>query len=207
MNFDVSTTSFMEYVGEVSDKAPNSAEKAVGNIQDLWLIFLGRDWSIPSWDSVILLFFIISVVMYGFVLGRDRVVAILISTYISLAVTTNLPYMEQISDAINKGNSSFFQISSFLVVFVLIFILLTRGSIIRRLSSLAGSWWQIIIFAVLQVGLFTSIIMSFLPIETHEVFSEVTVELFISERGRFAWMILPVIALAVFKAKKKPEDV
>ena len=159
-NFTTNASStLMDWANAISVPAQDAAVKAAGNTKDIWFTFLGIDWSTPTWDLVILLFFIISVLIYSFTLGRDRIVAIMISTYISLAVTTNLPFMAELTEMINSFGRLTFQISSFLIVFILLFFMLSRGSVIQGFSNISGSWWQVIIFALLQVGLMASIIM------------------------------------------------
>ncbi|NUM25229.1 MAG: hypothetical protein HUU49_01225 [Candidatus Buchananbacteria bacterium] len=197
---EIATTTINEVMDFAS--APQTqeavAQAKVGS-HDLWLAFLNIDWSAPSWDIIILLFFLVSVLIYGFALGRNRVVAILISTYLSLAVTTNLPFMDKLTEIINRYVTFTFQVSSFLIVFILLFFLLTRGSLLQKYASLGGSWWQVIIFSLLQVGLLTSIILSFLPSEAYSNLSEFTKTVFISDVGKFCWIILPISGLIFFK--------
>jgi len=200
-NFATSaTTTLMDWAGAMSVPAQEATAKAASSGQDLWFSFLGIDWSTPTWDLVILLFFILSVLIYSFTLGRDRIVAIMISTYISLAVTTNLPFMQDLTEMINSFGRLTFQISSFLIVFVLLFFMLSRGKVIQGFSNLSGTWWQIMVFALLQVGLMASIIMSFLPEVALEHFSNYTKTIFVSDIGKFVWLVLPILALAFFKS-------
>jgi hypothetical protein len=163
---------------------------------------LGIDWSTPTWDIVILLFVVISVLIYSFTLGRDRIVALLISTYLSLAVATNLPYMDKITEIINRFGFLTFQVSAFIIVFGVLFIFLSRSSLLQGLSSLTGGWWQIILFSLLQVGLLVSIILSFLPQTAVANLSDFTRIIFISDLGRFCWIVLPIVALVFIHGRK-----
>lgn len=199
------STTLMDWANAISVPAQDAAVKAAGNTKDIWFTFLGIDWSTPTWDLVILLFFIISVLIYSFTLGRDRIVAIMISTYISLAVTTNLPFMTELTEMINSFGRLTFQISSFLIVFILLFFMLSRGSVIQGFSNISGSWWQVIIFALLQVGLMASIIMSFLPEVALNYFSDYTKTIFVSDVGKFVWLVLPILALAFLKSGGYPK--
>lgn len=197
---EVATTTINQVMNYVSTPAAQEAvNQAKFNVNDLWSSFSNIDWSAPSWDIIILLFFIVSILIYGFALGRNRVVAILISTYLSLAVTTNLPFMDKLTEIINRYVTFTFQVSSFLVVFVLLFFLLTRGTLLQKYGSLGGGWWQVIIFSLLQVGLLTSIILSFLPQEAYGSLSEFTKTVFISDIGKFCWIASPILALIFFK--------
>lgn len=198
---NTATTTLMDLANIFQQQVTPAASQAADSGRDLWFSFLGIDWSTPTWDLVILLFFIISVAIYSFTLGRDRIVAILISTYLALAVTTNLPFMDKLTEIINQKITLTFQISSFLIVFVLLFFLLSKGSLIQGVANISGSWWQVILFSLLQVGLLTSIILSFLPPVALSQLSDFTNLVFISDLGRFCWISLPILALVFIKGR------
>ena len=56
----------------------------------------GVNWAQPSWDLFIILFFIVIVFFYGMMLGRDRIIIILVSIYMALAVVSNAPFIGQL---------------------------------------------------------------------------------------------------------------
>ena len=151
---------------------------------------------------MILLFFVISVLIYSFTLGRDRIVAILISTYLSLAVATNLPYADKLNELISRTGGFAFQTAAFLAAFILLFVFLSSSSLIQSLSNLGGSFWQVILFSLLQVGLLTSVILSFLPPAALDQLSFFTKIVFLSELGRFCWVVLPILALVFVRGRQ-----
>lgn len=202
MDLTTASTTLMDLANTFQDQVTPAASQAADSGRDLWFTFLGIDWSTPTWDVVILLFIIISVLVYSFTLGRDRIVAILISTYLALAVTTNLPFMDQLTALINKFGVFSFQVSAFLVVFAVLFFFLSRSSLTQSLSSLSGSWWQVILFSLLQVGLLASIILSFLPAPAIAHLSAFTQLIFLSDLGRFCWITLPILALVFIKGRE-----
>ena len=204
------TTTLMDLVNGFSGPPTNLAgqvsgvsDQAATAGKDLWFGFLGINWSDPTWDVIILLFFLVTVLVYSFTLGRDRIVAILISTYLALAVATNFPFINQLEDAINKGGIFGLQAPAFLIIFALLFFFLSRSQLIQGLTSLSGSWWQIILFSLLQVGLLVSIILSFLPESTMQYLSVFPKAVFLSDLGRFCWIVLPIIALIFINRKPK----
>jgi len=200
------STKLLNLINSFSGQTQSAAAQATAGGQDIWFSFLGIDWSTPTWDIVILLFVAISVLIYSFTLGRDRIVALLLSTYLSLAVATNLPFMDQISAWINRLGFLSFQVSAFLIVFIVLFIVLSRSSLLQGLSSLAGGWWQIILFSLLQVGLLVSIILSFLPAAVLMRLSFFTQIIFTSDLGRFCWITLPILALVFIHGRKPKFD-
>jgi hypothetical protein len=196
------TTSLQDLLDVFSNQATQAASQAAASGQDIWFSFLGLDWSTPTWDLVILLFFLISVAIYSFTLGRDRIVAILVATYLALAVTTNLPYIDLISDWLSRALAFTFQASAFLVVFAVLFVLLSRSNLTQSFSSLSGSWWQILLFSLLQIGLMTSVILSFLPSGALDRLSVFTQTIFVSDLGRFCWIVLPILALIFIRGRR-----
>jgi hypothetical protein len=54
------------------------------------------DWSRPSWDIFILLFMLTGGLFYGLSLGRDRLIAMLVSVYMSLTIVNYAPFVNQV---------------------------------------------------------------------------------------------------------------
>ncbi len=202
MTLDATTTLLMDLADNVVAKANASASLANDGGHDFLFSFLGINWSAPAWDIIILLFIVFSVLVYSFTLGRERIVTLLISTYLSLAVATNLPFMDKLNEIINRFGFSTFKISAFLLVFCILFIVLTRSALLQGLGNMAGGWWQIILFSLLQVGLMVSVILSFLPKDFLKQLSTFTQILFISDFGKFCWIVLPILALVFVHGRR-----
>ncbi|MEO5927427.1 MAG: hypothetical protein ABIO72_01870 [Patescibacteria group bacterium] len=153
------------------------------------------NWQNPTWDVFILLFFVVGALLYGLSLGRDRVIVILVGIYMALAVVTNAPALTNLNLALNLNENYVLRISLFLGVFVVVFFLLSRSALLKTIgrSNAPGSWWQTIIFSILQVGLLISVTLNFLPKEMTQGLTEVTRNIFMSDQGRSAWLILPIV--------------
>ena len=112
------TTTLQQLINVIGQKAGDKLAGASTEMQsggsDLFSSFLGIDWSAPTWDIIILIFFALSVLVYSFTLGRDRIVAILIATYLALAVTTNLPFLDAATEYINSFGVVAYRFSAFL---------------------------------------------------------------------------------------------
>lgn len=155
----------------------------------------------PSWDLFLVLFFVIGVLLYGLALGRDRVVMVMVSIYIGLAVVTNAPYLKDFSASI-AFNSFAIQIGAFFGVFTMLFVLLSRSALFRSWESgMAGGLWQTLIFSVLHVGLLASVALSFMPEPALAHFSGAARSLFLSDPGKFAWLVAPIGAMMIFGKK------
>lgn len=159
------------------------------------------DPSVPSWDLFLLAFFVIGVLLYGLSLGRDRILVIMISIYMGLAIVTNAPYLERFTASVSV-NALALHIGTFLGVFVLLFFLLSRNALVRSfdLGDSAGIG-QTLLFSILHVGLLASVTLSFLPREALAHFSGATQAFFLSDPARFAWLVAPIGAMMVFGRK------
>lgn len=166
--------------------------------------FTGLNWAAPSWDLFILLFFVIGALLYGFSLGRDRIVVILVSIYMALAVAQNAPIINQINMSFHLNDNIVLKISMFLGIFVVLFFLLSRSALRKTIgdNSATGAWWQVIVFAILQCGLLISITLTLLPPEMTSAFSASTRQIFTGDIGRSIWLIAPIIVMALGPKQK-----
>ncbi len=157
------------------------------------------NWAVPSWDLFILLFFVITVFLYGMSLGRDRVVVLLVSIYMALAVVSNAPMLVKLDDG-NIGQFFAFKVTTFLGIFVLLFFLLSRSALLKTFGHLAaGSWWQVLLFSTFHVGLLVSITLSFLPQDAVAHLAPFTQRVFASDTGRFFWIVAPILSMVLLK--------
>lgn len=156
----------------------------------------------PSWDMILAGFFVVSVVLYGFALGRDRIVMIMLSVYMALAVVQALPDFVL---NITIGNRLSFEITAFISICLVLFFLVSRSALLRTFGSNLsdGSWYQTIIFGILHVGLLVSVTMSFLPPQVLAHFSDLTLQIFTQEWTHFAWIAGPIVGMILFGSGNK----
>lgn len=166
------------------------------------------DWARPTWDMFIVLFFIVAAFLYGLSLGRDRVIVILISVYMALAVVNTAPFIGTFKMDLGVDQFFGFRISTFVIVFILLFFLMSRSALLSTVASTdsRGSWWQVLLFSFLHVGLLISITLSFLPPAASAHLAPLTQKVFVEDMGRFVWIIAPIVAMILVKggaAEKK----
>ena len=158
------------------------------------------NWAAPTWDLFIVLFFIVTVFLYGMSLGRDRIIVILVSIYMALAVVSNAPFLGKLHADVNINQYFAFKITTFLGLFVLLFFLLSRSALLKTFGSLAsGNWWQVLVFSVFHVGLLVSITLSFLPPDAIGHLAPVTQKAFASDTAKFLWIVAPIFGMALLK--------
>lgn len=178
-----------------------SGAARIGQDASTWLQHV--NWSSPTWDLFIVLFFVVTVFLYGISMGRERVIVILVNIYMALAVVTNAPYINTLDRTANAGNFFAFKALTFLATFVLLFLLMSRSALARTFAGIAAAkWWQVILFSAFHVGLLVSIILSFLPAETVSHLAPMTRQVFASDNGRFFWIVAPILTLAFVKSEE-----
>ncbi len=172
------------------------------------------DWTRPTWDLFIILFFVVAAFLYGLSLGRDRIIVILVSIYMSLAIVEHAPIVnnEAFQNMINNiaGQFFVFQISAFVVLFIVLFFVITRSALVKTIASSdsPGPWWQVLLYSILHVGLIVSVILSYIPKESIEgVLAPLTQKVFTTNLAQNIWIIGPLIAMFIFKggASAKPK--
>lgn len=158
----------------------------------------------PTWDLFIYLFFAVAVVMFALTLGRQRIVSVLLSVYLSLVVVNYLPYINKAWEEVDLNLGVFaFRLSGFAIVFVVAFFILSRSTILYEAAGAGRGIISAIIFSFLFVGMLLSIVLGFLPASAQGVFSEFTRQIFTSEVAKFVWLIMPMAAMAVLRGKRE----
>lgn len=167
---------------------------------DIQNIINSINWTVPSWDLFIVAFFLATIFLYGFALGKDRIIVIMLSIYVTVALIKGIP--ASCSDflaSIRIGDSAIGQSGVFLGIVIVLFFLLSRSittSIFE--GGNRGSWGEIIMLSFLQAGLLVSVAASFLPLEVVENFSPFIKSVFIDDTVRAAWLTAPILAVAFF---------
>lgn len=167
----------------------------------------GLDFNTPSWDLFIFLFFIIATFVYGFTLGRSRIMVLLVSTYMALAVVhaATLPGSVlggSTTQSVTIGSSPFFivQITAFIGLMLLIFFFLSNSALRRAFAAadIQGKPWQIVAFSVAHAGLLVACVLSFIPQESASLMG-FTESVFGSPTALFFWTLAPIILMMFVK--------
>jgi hypothetical protein len=159
--------------------------------------------TVPSWDLIITLFFIITIA-YGFILQRDKAVITLISVYVALIIVQVLSGPLQdffagdktiFGQLFIKSTASPFTIQ--VVLFASVIALVSMKSGLSSKSEGSISPLEVFGFSVLNAALIISSIFYFMPEATRMHYAE------ISKLANFVinyhtwWLVLPVILLIV----------
>ncbi|MCK4858382.1 MAG: hypothetical protein KAT58_10465, partial [candidate division Zixibacteria bacterium] len=135
----------------------------------------------------------------------DRIIIILVSIYMALAVVSNAPFIDQLR-VDSGGGFLAFRVTAFVGIFVLLFFLLSRSVVMKSFASIgSGNWWQVLLFSIFHVGLLVSVTLALLPPEATEHLAPMTRQIFVSDVGRFLWIVAPILGIVMLKAGPSTE--
>lgn len=161
---------------------------------DVLLLLFQRHGIPMTWEGLILLLCALGAILYGWAVGRDRSVILLLAMYLSLAVVTNVPALGMLSRWLPIQHHPTLRLVWFLGLFFLLFFLLWRSPLLSGLSQERGAWWESAMFALLQVGLAVSTGLFLLPPEVTGRLHPMLSLVFLGTAGRSFWLLAPLIA-------------
>ncbi|MFA6018585.1 MAG: hypothetical protein WC776_05430 [Patescibacteria group bacterium] len=144
--------------------------------------------------------------LYGFFIGRDRAIHVLLSVYLAFVVITNAPVLSTLSRVFSIQSYPALRIIWFLGFFLLIFFVLWRSPILRNMARERGSWWEACLFGVFQIGLVASIALFLLPSEFVQSLPPHIQWVFLDDIGRSFWIMAPIVVLALLKRREEAFD-
>lgn len=150
-----------------------------------------------SGDILFLLTFVLISVVFGMLIGRFRLVNVLINIYIAIAILTVIP-----SEIMSVHSAASF------VLFALIVLALTVVDShlfdIHFSGSGTSFFWRLFLMSFFEMGLIFSVLLSLWPesvVLTH-ISSKVYI-CFASQVARIFWMITPLIFLFFINRNRK----
>lgn len=152
----------------------------------------------PSWDTFLILFYVLAVILYSFFASRERLTVVLISIYSALSVTMLTPAITDWLAKIQPSQFFMYQLGIFVVAFLTLYVLLSHNMALRTEGG--HSWIRGILLSALQVGLLMSSILMFLPQESMN--SAISTQFFTSPLSRSIWMLGPILAMVLMRRKE-----
>ena len=146
--------------------------------------------------SFLIFFFLVSIVI-GMLIGRFRLINVLINIYIAVAILTVIP------SEIMKPHS----ISTLFIflISVLILTLIDSHLFDIHISGSGGSFfWRLFVMSFFEAGLIFSILISFWgPKTIVSYLSPEVYGLFAADYARIFWMLVPLFVLFFINKKEK----
>lgn len=134
--------------------------------------------------------------------GRKRIAALVIYTYVALAIFTVLP-IERIAGLVSGQPVHLIKIAVFLALFLLL--ALSLGSRGKKGFAGAGGWWQALALSVVEAGFLSFILLGFLPEERARDLVPIVQEIFLNPAYRLPWMIAPMALVVLLRLWERRE--
>lgn len=164
-------------------------------LEDLFVKFGLPD--ILAKDISFLIFFFIISIAFGMVVGRFRLINVLINVYIAIAILTVMP--KEVFSPHSVVALLFF------VVAVIVLTMVDSHLFDIHISGSGGSFfWRLFVMSFFEAGLIFSVLMSFWNEATLLQFiSSDIYNLFVSPYARIFWMMAPLFILFFINKKEK----
>lgn len=171
---------------------------SVISVSDANSLLHGFNWHQPSWDLFVFLIWGAASVFYAFAAGRGRIISLLFSLYIAKLMVFEAPWLTNaINQKLPSGLASLQQLVSFLIIFALLFMSLSRYAF--RTSADGRHFGSIpftLVFAILQIGLLINTILGYLAVAGKN-FSPLISLIFLSGASNFIWLVAPLLFLII----------
>lgn len=155
------------------------------------------------YNWLVILFFLFVIFLVGFSLGRTRMLLGLLSIYIAAFITPLFSYRDRLGEFFKNLPDYWLNLSLFLVVYLIVFLILNRSLLKHRLSMKESSPLTILGIAILEIGFLTTIAVSYLPEKIVASLSPQLLKYFGSKNSQFIWSILPLLAVLFLKGRKE----
>lgn len=174
--------------------------------------------TLPTWDLFITLFFLIAMA-YGFILGRGRIVIILVMTYVAYVVSSEVGEAAYKlftgpttigSNVWVQSNASLFTIKT--ALFALIIVLVSLKGDLGALTSLSKGLRSALltgVYSFFNAGLIVSSVIKFLPEESQNALFTISPLAARVANWRSWWLVVPVVVMILegfFRSKEEAKE-
>jgi len=145
---------------------------------------------------MLLLFVALVAFIYGMVLGKHKLMSVLVNVYVSFAVVSVIP--EKIFKAENQ------KVLAFIVLLVILTFISRKIFDIAFASGGSALIWRVFVVSFLQVALVLSIILSLIPKKEALVYvSSNAYNYLVIGWAPLFWMVIPLIVMFLLYRKSK----
>ncbi|MBU2028361.1 hypothetical protein KJ761_00505 [Patescibacteria group bacterium] len=142
-------------------------------------------------DVSLIVIIIIASFLFGMLVGKHRIMAVLISTYVSFALSSVLPETIWPSDN--------YKFLAFLGILALLTIANRRFLDVYFPGTGSSFLWKVFFMSFLEIMLILSIGLSFLPAkETLDYVSSTAYSCLVSGWAKIVWMVAPLVFMFFF---------
>lgn len=159
------------------------------------------------YDWLIIFFFVFTVLIVALSLGRSRMLLALLSLYAASFLETNFLYFDKLQNLFKNLSEHWLHLGLFLLIYIIVFAVLNRSFLKRRLILAESSVISVILVAIVEMGFLAAILISYFPGDLLQKISPRLLPYFATEKARFWWAVVPILALLFSKKKKDANSV
>lgn len=153
----------------------------------------------PSWDVIAIFVFIAIGFFYGIYAGKEKLIALLFSLYVSGFLFDNFYYLDRLIKNKNALLDIFLLRGIIFIALVVILFILFSKIVAGSHAGGVDAWWKTLILSFMASGLLFSYIFHLFPSREIFTFSPMIKSLFASDNAFFWWITLPLVALFWFR--------
>lgn len=140
--------------------------------------------------------FLILLILYGLSIGRTRALISLLGIYIAFVLQSIFPYFDDLENLIKTSlGAKGIQAAIFLLAYIIVFLVLNRSLVKKRLTLKEASIAEVVFISFLQLGLLTSILTNILGSGSVIKIPDTLVRYFSGQQALFFWFLTPISAL------------
>ena len=166
-----------------------------------FFLSLFRDFTL-TWDLGLVVFLFFVAFFFGLSLGRKKLVLLLLTIYLGIALIRLVPFMENITRAMSDGQKFAFHVGIFGGMIFLLFLFLSGSAIqsaLRIPTREEGPWWHVIFLSFGTVGLLFSSVLAMMPPSYYNKVSLLTQKLFLFHGAQFFWALVGIFILVLLR--------
>jgi hypothetical protein len=155
----------------------------------------------PTWDILLILFFFAAVFVYGLMVGRNKIIVLLLASYPAALINEFLPYAGNFLNRFNAAQALFARAFFYLIILLFVFWVLGKAGFYRK--EITKRTKQVLFLSFLNVGLWANVIFGYAIKFNSEVvhLAPLNNMLFASDSAHFIWFALPIIVLYWFERR------
>lgn len=155
------------------------------------------DFNLPNLNlvTIIILFVLLMVFLFGVTFGRSRLLIGLLSLYVARVLESVFPYFDWLKGQLKNTDASFIHAGLFVVIFMITFVLLERSVLRARLGLSEASVAFVGFLSLLELGFLISIATIYLPTEVYRILPPQVLEYFNTKTAQFWWSAAPILSL------------
>ncbi len=165
------------------------------------------DLSLDSWDLLILFFLGLGSILYAyFFVNRGKIMPILVSTYTAFVLVNFAPFLDpNLATKLGFPELYLLRLVAFALTFLVVLYILSRVLFQAPVGAETFGVFPSFLLALIQMGFLISVLVSYLPAEITNDFSEFVARLFVGTSALFYWAAASVFLLLIFGRKANKE--